>query len=164
MAWVRFLVSLFHVEMGEGIIDAYRLETAQGAQLDALGALAGVSRAMGEGVMLSDGMYRNVLRARIVRNQFGGGQGSLPDIWTPVFGDSLHIALVDNQDMTMAVELSGGDYTPEILTLLLRGYIVPKPLGVRMTGFRMASLFPEKALSSACALCLGGSVTIPAAE
>lgn len=160
MAWVRFLVSLFNGNVCDEMTEAFSLEQAQGAQLDALGALCGVSRGvLGEGGALEDEMYRRLLRAKIIRNQFRGQQGELAPIWETVFGDELGLTVADNQDMTMSVDLSAASYSPEMLSLLLHGFIVPKPLGVGMR-YRLVSSMPRP-MGSACECSLCGVIAIP---
>ena len=164
MAWVRFLVSLFNVNLCDELSEAFSLEQAQGAQLDALGALCGVSRnVLGEGKPLDDDLYRRLLRAKIVRNQFSGRQGELTSIWETVFGDELGLTVHDNQDMTMTVDLSAASYSPDMLLLLLRGFIVPKPLGVSMR-YSLTTDFAPLPLGSACVFTAGGVCAIPSGD
>lgn len=164
MAWVRFLVSLFNVDVCDELTEAFSLEQAQGAQLDALGALCGVSRGvLGEGSALDDELYRRLLRAKIIRNQFRGQQGELAPIWETVFGDELGLTVVDNQDMTMSVDLSAASYSPAMLSLLLHGFIVPKPLGVGMR-YSLTTDFAPLPLGSACVFTAGGACDIPSGD
>lgn len=164
LAWVRFLVSLFDPNVHETLIEAFSISGAQGAQLDALGALCGVSRnVLGEGKPLDDDLYRRLLRAKIVRNQFSGRQGELTSIWETVFGDELGLTVHDNQDMTMSVDLSAASYSPDMLLLLLRGFIVPKPLGVSMR-YSLTTDFVPLPLGSACVFTAGGVCAIPSGD
>lgn len=163
-AWVRFLVSLVDPDFGEKVAAAYSLSCAEGRQLDTLGTLAGIARnVLGDGGALDDTLFRRLIRARIVRNHFGGQQGDLQQIWQNVFADDLGIETYDHQDMTMSVVLKGNRYTPEMMGLLLGGYIVPKPLGVGVV-FSLTTDFPDVMLGSACALSFGGVCMIPSAE
>lgn len=164
VAWVRFLVSLLDPDFGGETIDAYTLSQAQGDQLNTLGVLSGIGRnVLGDETPLDDTLYRRLVRAKIVRNQFSGQQGSLSDIWETVFGEDLGISVTDNQDMTMSVDLSGADYSPEMMQLLLGGYIIPKPLGVGIR-YSLITLFPEIVLGSGAVLSTGGTNTLPLAD
>ena len=160
LAWARFLVSLFDPNVHETLNEAFSISGAQGAQLDALGTLCGVSRnVLGEGKPLDDDLYRRLLRAKIIRNQFRGQQGELAPIWETVFGDELGLTVVDNQNMSMSVDLTAGSYGQETLSLLLGGYIVPKPLGVRILYRLITGL--SRPLGSACECSFCGLVEIP---
>lgn len=164
-AWVRFLVSLFDPALHQTMTAAFSLDAAQGAQLDALGALCGVSRGvLGEGKPLDDALYRRLLRAKIVRNQFSGRQGELADIWQQVFGDDLQLAICDRQDMSMSVDLEGSaDLGSALVLLILGGHIVPKPLGISIV-YRLVSALPSIPLGSACVCTALGVTEIPAAD
>lgn len=138
MAWVRFLVSLFDVDIGKGLIPLFDVHTARGQQLDIIGEWVGTDRGFppispipGYEEGLTDDTYRRLMLAKIVRNQFKGQQGDLQNLWEAVFESDILAVFRDNQDMTMDVELIG-NYTPIDVELVLHGYIVPKPLGVGM--------------------------------
>lgn len=138
MAWVRFLASLFDVDIGKQMVTLFDAHSAKGHQLDIIGELVGVDRNFppintipGYEQGLTDDTYRRLILAKIVRNQFKGQQGSLQNLWEAVFESDILAVFKDNQDMTMDVELIG-DYTPIDIELVLHGYIVPKPLGVGM--------------------------------
>ena len=164
VAWVRFLVSLFDTNIGSETIASYDLKTAQGNQLNTVGTLAGIKRnVLGDETPLNDTMYRRVIRAKIVKNQFSGQQGSLSDIWTTVFGSDLGIEVRDNQDMTMSIDLTGSDYSAEMMGLLLGGYIVPKPLGVGIS-YSLSTNFPDTALNSGCFVSASGLLEIPSGD
>lgn len=115
------------------IIDAFDLDEAEGNQLDILGVILGQSRTVDfeptyDSPILQDDMYRLVLRAKIIQNQWGGTVQEVYNFWTEWF-PSYPISIVDNQDMTMDVTLAGID-SPMLEDLVNNGYIVPKPAGV----------------------------------
>lgn len=158
---MRFLVSLFDTNIGSETIASYDLKTAQGNQLNTVGTLAGIKRnVLGDETPLNDTIYRRVIRAKIVKNQFGGQQGNLSDIWTTVFGSDLGIEVRDNQDMTMSVNLTGSDYSSEMMGLLLGGYIVPKPLGVGIV-YSLTTVFPQAEVAPCAAAWVEGTLTLP---
>jgi hypothetical protein len=112
----------------------FSVATAVGAQLDTLGLIIGVSRMVqfqptgGISPMLSDSNYRILLKATIIQNQFNGQymgtNSTLWDDWQGLFpGGSIYV--IDNQNMTVTVIVSGG-FTPIMQQLILNGYIVPQ--------------------------------------
>lgn len=115
----------------------FDLDKAVGIQLDTIGSLVGVSRTLLEelstlpGGILDDETYRNLIRTGIVKNQWDGTLQTIYEIWQNVFGDGFGIYIQDNQDMTISVTLSR-KFAPLDTELILRGYIVPKPMGVGM--------------------------------
>ena len=136
MAWVKFLIGLFDVDVERSFQTLFNVQTSAGNQLDIIGELVGTPRAFpplselpGYPPVLPDETYRRLIQAKIVRNQFKGQQGTLPNLWESVFETDIQALVSDNQDMTMDVELIGG-YSPLDMALVLHGYIVPKPLGV----------------------------------
>jgi len=95
-------------------------ETAEGAQLDALGELLGVPRP----AEASDEAYRFLLRAKIAVRHWDGTNETLPQVLEAAF-PGLNVRLTDNQDGTVSLSLSG---TPP---LPLAG-ILPVPAGIRL--------------------------------
>lgn len=80
--------------------------------------------------ILDDSLYRIILKAKIILNQWKGTKAELYDFWTRYF-PQYPVFIQDNQDMTMNVLIYG--MAPGILQDLVRnGYIVPKPAGVRI--------------------------------
>jgi hypothetical protein len=116
---------------------AFDLDVAVGAQLDALGEVAGAARVVGfqpsggASPVLDDATYRIYIKARIAQNQWDGTPTSLYFIWQTLFpGGSIIIA--DNQNMTATIFL-GGSFTSIVQDLITNGYIVPRPEGVEYT-------------------------------
>lgn len=115
---------------------AFDIDYAVGAQLDILGELIGRTRALtfqpsdGSNPILDDDTYRLMLKAKISQNQWDGTIPAVYDLWNNIF-PFLYMEVYDNQDMTMEVIIVG---IPTLLQkeLVLNGYIVPKPEGVRV--------------------------------
>ena len=63
----------------------------------------------------------------------------------------------------MAVDLSAASYSPAMLSLLLHGFIVPKPLGVGMR-YSLTTDFSPLPLGSACVFTAGGACDIPSGD
>ena len=78
--------------------------------------------------IMDDNTYLKVLRATIGKNSWDGNLDSLQPLWKSLFPGG-QITVVDNQDMTMDVELSGG-FSSLIVDLINNGYIIPRPQGV----------------------------------
>jgi Protein of unknown function (DUF2612) len=116
---------------------ALDLDSAAGAQLDQLGAIAGVARTVGfqpsGGVspVLDDATYRILIKAKIGQNQWDGTIPGLYPIWSLLFPDG-QIVVEDNQNMTATVTLTGS-FTSIMQDLISNGYIVPRPEGVLYT-------------------------------
>lgn len=118
-----------------GIPKAYHVHDAAGKQLDTTARYVGADRRFppvaipGIDPLLPDSIFRKVVLARIVQNQWDGTEEGFSEIWDATMGAELDAVYTDNQDMTISVDITG--YTePIMVELILAGYIVPKPLGV----------------------------------
>lgn len=108
----------------------FSTKVATGAQLDLLGALIGADRKFSvSSPSLDDDTYRKIILTRIVQNQWNGTNGSFRDIWDAAVGSELGATFYDNQDMTMDIQLTGSTEA-DMIEMILRGYIIPKPAGV----------------------------------
>lgn len=115
----------------------FNLDKATGDQLDKLGELVNVSRELPISVenipsILTDDLYRIVIRSRIFSNFWDGTLEGLQEIVDITFPDVAY-QIVDNQDMTMQVVIIYPDADPSLIALLTAGYILPKPSGVGVT-------------------------------
>lgn len=104
-----------------GIPAAFDLDTASGAQLDALGELLNMPRPM---PFTSDENYRFLLRARIAVHHWDGTNESLPEVLESAF-PGRDAKLIDNQDGTVTASVSGN--LPFSLEELF-----PVPAGIRL--------------------------------
>ena len=143
-SWLLWLISegLVYNSVLQEILDAFNLDTAVGAQLDTLGKIAGVGRLLnfypsgGESPVMDDDTYRLVIKARLLQNVWKGNLAELYDAWSVLFpGISLQIQDLQSQSegdaMTYNVVISG-EFTSLMRELIVNGYIVPKPEGVRI--------------------------------
>jgi hypothetical protein len=117
---------------------AFDLDVAVGKQLDVIGEYVGVSRLLdfqpvSVTALLDDDNYRTVLRARISLNRWDGTMQGVFSIWEQVFPDT-QIEVLDNQDMTIDVvsEVNDGEDPLFSIELGVHGYILPKPMGVKL--------------------------------
>ena len=115
----------------------FYVHEAVGKQLDIVALNIGADRRFppvsipGLSPTLSDDVFRKVLLAKIIQNQWDGTEEHFQEIWDATMAGEMDAVYHDNQDMSMDVDISG--YTePVMVELILAGYIVPKPLGVKM--------------------------------
>lgn len=116
---------------------AFYIKDAVGAQLDVVGSIVGASRRFssslipGQPATLSDEVFRQLIQATIVRNQWDGTTETFDEIWETTLGDSLNATYHDNQDMTIDIDLLG-DIEPAMTELILSGKFLPKPMGAQV--------------------------------
>ena len=137
-SWLLWLLSeglTYRNTLGE-FIEAFQLDTAVGAQLDIIGRIVGVDRLLsfypigGESPLMDDETYRMVIKAKIIQNCWKGTLEELYEQWNVLFPD-IKIQIQDMQYMTFNVVIVGA-FTSLMRELILNGYIVPKPEGVRI--------------------------------
>lgn len=140
---------------------SFDIDTAIGVQLDVCGQWIGLSRRLplplvgiyfawgiasvgwGSGVWkgefdpvdglvsLPDDLYRAVLKSRIAINQWDGTVGGAYAAWQISFG-AVTLSIIDHQDMSITVGLSGGDVSAALRALLINNHLPLKPVGVRI--------------------------------
>lgn len=143
-SWLLWLLSegLTYNSVLNELLEAFNLDTAVGQQLDTLGKIAGVGRTLsfypsdGSGPVMDDETYRLVIKARLIQNLWKGTLDELYSAWGVLFpGIDLQIQDLQTQGpgdaMTYNVVISG-DFTSLMRELIVNGYIVPKPEGVRI--------------------------------
>lgn len=81
--------------------------------------------------LITDDVYRIMIKARIIQDIWKGNVLDLYDMWHNLFPESLGIQIQDLQDMSFNIVLVGR-YTGLMQELILHGYIIPKPEGVRI--------------------------------
>jgi hypothetical protein len=145
-----------------GLIHAFDLDYAIGAQLDQLGERIGISRyiklaisvyfsfdVFGLGydqaawigpydpvtqqVALADEPYRNLLYAKVGANSWDGTAVSAAAILAHISRPvGTNLAYVDNYDLSLTIALSGAWPDPVTLSILLGGYIPVRPCGMEV--------------------------------
>lgn len=114
----------------------YDVDQAEGAQLDVAADFVGVNRQVaydpyaGASSILNDHLFRTILKAKICQNAWTGGIDDLSQKWSEILPEYA-LGIKDNMDMTMDVYMVG-PIEPLLTELLQKGYIVPKPAGVRV--------------------------------
>lgn len=114
----------------------FDIDRASGNQLDIIGEIVHRERGLdfqpinGNSSEMDDDLYRLVLKCKVLMNNWDGKIPSIYKKWNNTIPD-IEFHLKDNQDMSMSVTLRG--YITQIKQeLIQRGYIVPKPGGVRI--------------------------------
>lgn len=126
-----------------GIVNCYLqanelfiLNTAVGAQLDVIGQLVGINRKLPTASAnitnpLTDDIYRMLIKAKILKNNWDGTFSGINNILHQLFPD-YPWELIDNQDMTITLNSIYENITDEVKDLITLGYIIPKPSGVKI--------------------------------
>lgn len=115
----------------------FYVQSAKGQQLDLLGQIVGADRRFppvtvpGYPETLPDDLFRMVILAKIVQNQWDGTGDGFREIWESTLDSIMDATYYDNQDMTMDAAIEG-ELEPLMVEMILHGYILPKPMGVRM--------------------------------
>ena len=119
------------------LVEAFDLDVAEGRQLDTIGRMVGVKRLLdfvpvgGESPLLGDDTYRMLIKATIIKNTWKGKLEDLYSAWRTVFPNTKLFQIQDLQDMTFNVVVAGA-FTSLERELIAKGYIIPKPEGVRI--------------------------------
>jgi len=136
IAWLTLHLQILDdvAKLADDLYKYFDLDLASGSQQDVIGSIVGIKRRVdfqpsdGSSPILDDDTYRQVIRAKILRNLWDGSIPQIYNIWNTVFPDTPKLKIVDNQDMTMLAKISL--FTPLQKDLASRGYIIPKPQGV----------------------------------
>jgi hypothetical protein len=115
---------------------AFDLDRAVGAQLDFLGEILGRGRELpfqpeyNVSPVLDDDVYRMMLKAKVLQNQWDGTLPGIYATWAQMFPD-IRLTVLDHQDMSMTAVI-GGDMPDYVKAIFTTGYVIPKPAGVYM--------------------------------
>ena len=119
------------------LVKAFDLDVAVGVKLDTIGRLVGVKRLLefvpagGESPLLDDATYRFLIKAAIIKNSWKGKLEDLYSAWGVLYPETKLFQIQDLQDMTFNVIIAG-DFSSLQKELISKGYIIPKPEGVRI--------------------------------
>lgn len=114
----------------------FNLSTATGDALDKLAYIAGISRVLPIDdpdipSVLSDDTLRLLIRSKIKQNHWDGTLDGWMKIFQVIFPESA-FDVIDNQNMTVNVTIIDPSFDDEKIALLMNGYLLPKPSGVRL--------------------------------
>ena len=85
-------------------------------------------------VVLPDAQYRTLLKAKIANNQWDGTIPGAYEVWDILFaGTGTGIDILDNQDMTMVITVTGPPLDALTAAIVTQGYLNLKPAGVSAT-------------------------------
>lgn len=153
------------IAVANSLVPMFDIDTAEGQQLDAVGLWVGVSRYLSvpitdvyltfddgpgldmgifwgpfepinELIALPDASYRILLYATVAANHWDGTIGGAYEAYAIIFGPGgYRLVIVDNQDMSMDLILSGPIPDAVTLALFRGGYLSLKPVGVRVRNY-----------------------------
>ena len=108
----------------------FNLNTAEGVQLDLIGALVGLPRDLNRGTIVNDTIYRFLLYLKILKNSVAYNNLDFKDFFYYFFTDK--VIFVDNHNMS--VDFFNNDVEPEIIDILVsdKDEFLPAPAGVRI--------------------------------
>jgi len=135
----------------------FDLDNAVGAQLDVTGDIVGRKRLLdfepsdGSSPLLDDRLYRILQKAKISINHWDGTIPGALALWEILFPE-YQLVIFDNQDMSIDMVVVGL-VTELEKELMLRGYLAPKPQGVRIN-YNFATEIPFET----CWMNVGGSI------
>ena len=124
------------------------IDTSVGDQLDKIGNILGLPRPVnfqptdGSSSILNDDYYRLILKAKVAKNQWDGTKKGLYDMWVNLFPEN-PVLIVDRQNMTATVAVVG--LVDQLSRdLIVHGYIIPKPVGVKYEyGFTTRPIYAQ---------------------
>ena len=92
------------------------------------------SEASTQMTILPDDAYRQMLKFKILTNNWDGTIPGLYLMWDAIFAvDGLMLSIIDNQNMTMAITVTGATIPAVVQYILLGNYLPIKPAGVSIT-------------------------------
>ena len=116
----------------------FDVDSAIGVQLEQIGEWVGLSRSAVEAYNYSgiyplpDGIYRNLIKAKIAANHWDGTIPGAYEAWESAFRKQSILAIEDHQDMSMSMYLIGIDGSGIFKEVIKQGLISFKPAGVRI--------------------------------
>ena len=96
---------------------------------------------------LPDDTYRQAIKIRLAMNKWNGSIKDLYDSWDAIFGGSIHLAIVNNTNMSMDFLMWGADITILTPYLFESGYLSFVPAGVKVTYYINDPEYPYPVMS-----------------
>lgn len=97
------------------------------------GRWKGVGDPDNEQVILDDGTYRRLLKSKVLSNIWKGNADGIYEIFDAFVIPTVPILVIDNQDMTMKVQVTAGSMAELDLKIITSNLILVQPAGVRIT-------------------------------
>lgn len=113
---------------------AFEIDTAIGVQLDVIGEYVGISRSgfdFSGPVTLNDTDYRQLIRIKIVQNNFGSSLATIQDFLNRFFAGTIFV--FDFRSMRIGYFLNSGSLSLELAQFFIRAGLLPKPMGVQLS-------------------------------
>jgi hypothetical protein len=137
-SWLQHCVEIFEdgMECSNQLNNDFDLNFALGSQLDIIGDIVGQKRTLpfepsdGSNPVLDDYVYRQLIKAKIALNHWDGQLLSIEEKWNSIFPNT-QIIIVDNQDMSIDVSVSG-EISSLIQDMITQDMIIPRPQGVQI--------------------------------
>jgi hypothetical protein len=114
-------------------VNAYNIETAIGKQLDILGKYIGQSRNgydFSGPVTLSDTDYRQILKLKIIQNNYGSSLSEIQNFLKTYFLDQIFVFDFSNMRIGYYVDTS---ITTTVLEFFIMSGLLPRPMGVEIS-------------------------------
>lgn len=134
--WLRHHIDMSKdtMECANDMNNQFDIDFALGVQLDMIGQIVGINRVLpfqpsdGSDPRLDDDTYRMLIKATIARNHWDGQLYSIEQQWLTIFPNT-SIVVIDNQDMTLTVSVSG-DISELLQDMIENDLIITRPQGV----------------------------------
>lgn len=112
--------------------NAFDIETSVGDQLDILGKYMGISRSgniFSGFTVLSDEDYRQILKIKIIQNNFGSSLSIIQDFLNTFFNSEIYV--FDYLDMRMSYYVNV-TITSTVLEFIILNDLLPRPMAVQL--------------------------------
>ena len=96
------------------------------------GIWRGIGDPDNEQVILDDDTYRRLLKSKVLSNIWKGDMAAIYDIFDAFVIPTIPILVLDNQDMSMTVQVASGSMAELDLKMITSNLIMVKPAGVRI--------------------------------
>lgn len=132
--WIDTLPAIGQTEIETTAVqirDVLDLDNAVSWQLDIIGAIVGQGRT--DQLLFDDENYRIAIRARIAKNNSDATIDGIREAVEFIISDTV-FEVVDNLDMSFVITLEN-PLSDTVKDLILNVGIIPRPQGVKLTGF-----------------------------
>lgn len=134
LEWIQILPSIANQEIElplQKLIDLLDIDNQEGALLDIVGRIVNMPR--NDPLLEDDAVYRVLIKSKIYKNNSDTRMDSISDALEVITGVGT-VTVQDLQDMTFMIHF-GDPMTDLVRQLLVTFDLVPRPQGVRLSGF-----------------------------
>lgn len=121
-------------QLPTSVMNAYDIDTAVGVQLDVLGKYVGIARTgynFSGYVSLSDESYRQILKIKIIQNNYGSSLADIQNFIFLFFNGQMRI--FDYLDMRIGYFLDEDFGDIELAEFIIMQNLLPRPMGVQLS-------------------------------